>query len=144
MNFGAVAQAAALEAVRWIIAVRRTLDGNAGIRDETAISIGNYTVYCGDADERKVDAALQDRRLKLWIVGARAPTETNEGNSKVAFYDLLNALMPKMPNQEVVIVGIDANAKIGLEQQSDVLGEWYNPAKCTSDNVTVRSAFENR
>ncbi|KAK6761239.1 hypothetical protein RB195_022340 [Necator americanus] len=111
---------------------------------ETTLSTAVMLMKGKSLNQRCPDAALQDRRLKLWIVGARAPTETNEGNSKVAFYDLLNALMPKMPNQEVVIVGIDANAKIGLEQQSDVLGEWYNPAKCTSDNVTVRSAFENR
>ncbi|KAK6742282.1 hypothetical protein RB195_009878 [Necator americanus] len=51
-----------------------------------------------------------------------------------AFYDELNALMFKIPSQQVVIVGIDANAKMGLEQQSDVLGKWYYPAERTSDN----------
>ncbi|KAK6728136.1 hypothetical protein RB195_005657 [Necator americanus] len=42
--------------------------------------------------------------------------------------------MSKIPSQQVVIVGIDANAKMGLEQQSDVLGKWYYPAERTSDN----------
>ncbi|KAK6735614.1 hypothetical protein RB195_018683 [Necator americanus] len=78
---------------------------------------------------------LRDRRgRKLWIVIAHAPTETAEDNSKDAFYDELNALMSKIPSQQVVIVGIDANAKMGLEQQSDVLGKWYYAAERTSDN----------
>ncbi|KAK6760610.1 hypothetical protein RB195_021901 [Necator americanus] len=56
-----------------------------------------------------------------------------EDNSKEAFYDELNALMSKMPSQQVVIVGIDANAKMGIEQ-SDVLEKWYYPAERTLDN----------
>ncbi|KAK6729695.1 hypothetical protein RB195_006629 [Necator americanus] len=42
--------------------------------------------------------------------------------------------MSKIRTQQVVIVGIDANTKMGLEQQSDVLGKWYYPAERTSDN----------
>ncbi|KAK6740909.1 hypothetical protein RB195_009016 [Necator americanus] len=57
------------------------------MRDRPVVSIENYTIYCGDADENKM-----------------------------------------------VIVGIDANAKMGLEQQSDVLGIWYYAAERTSDN----------
>ncbi|KAK6764380.1 hypothetical protein RB195_024634 [Necator americanus] len=131
------------------------------MRDRPVISIENYTIYCGDADENKVGGCaiavrndyknlveefgstssrcaflrLRDRRgRKLWIVSAHAPTETAEDNSKDAFYDELNALMSKIPSQQVVIVGIDANAKMGLEQQSDVLGKWYYAAERTSDN----------
>ncbi|KAK6743866.1 hypothetical protein RB195_010892 [Necator americanus] len=65
------------------------------MRDRPVISIENYTIYCGDADENKVDAP-------------HAPTETTEDNSKDAFFDELNALMSKIPSQQVVIVGIDA------------------------------------
>ncbi|KAK6735871.1 hypothetical protein RB195_018869 [Necator americanus] len=65
---------------------------------------------------------------------ANAPAETAEDNSKDAFYDELNALMSKIPSQQVVVVGIDANAKMGLEQQSDVLGKWYYAAERTSEN----------
>ncbi|KAK6739847.1 hypothetical protein RB195_008378 [Necator americanus] len=131
------------------------------MRDRPVISIENYTIYCGDADENKVGGCaiavrndyknlveefgstssrcaflrLRDRGgRKLWIVSAHAPTETAEDNSKDAFYDELNALMSKIPSQQVVIVGIDANAKMGLEQQSDVLGKWYYAAERTSDN----------
>ncbi|KAK6727807.1 hypothetical protein RB195_005466 [Necator americanus] len=131
------------------------------MRDRPVISIENYTKYCGDADENKVGGCaiavrndyknlveefgstssrcaflrLRDRRgRKLWIVSAHTPTETAEDNSKDAFYDELNALMSKIPSQQVVIVGIDANAKMGLEQQSDVLRKWYYPAERTSDN----------
>ncbi|KAK6762635.1 hypothetical protein RB195_023381 [Necator americanus] len=43
--------------------------------------------------------------------------------------------MSKIPSQQVVIVGIDANAKIRLEQQSDVLGKWYYLAESTSGNA---------
>ncbi|KAK6733841.1 hypothetical protein RB195_017542 [Necator americanus] len=32
--------------------------------------------------------------------------------------------MSRVPSQQEVIVRIDANAKMGLEQQSDVLGKW--------------------
>ncbi|KAK6730590.1 hypothetical protein RB195_007197 [Necator americanus] len=88
------------------------------MRDPPVISIENYTTYCGDADENKCSA----------------PTETAEDNSKDAFYDELNALMSKIASQQVVIVGIDANAKMGLEQQSDVLGKWCYAAECTSEN----------
>ncbi|KAK6737021.1 hypothetical protein RB195_019611 [Necator americanus] len=131
------------------------------MRDRPVVSIENYTIYCGDADENKVGGCaiavrndyknlveefgstssrcaflrLRDRRgRKLWIVIAHAPTKTAEDNSKDAFYDELNALMSKIPSQQVVIVGIDANAKMGLEQQSDVLGKWYYAAERTSDN----------
>ncbi|KAK6763409.1 hypothetical protein RB195_023927 [Necator americanus] len=131
------------------------------MRDRPVISIENYTIYCGDADEIKVGGCaiavrndyknlveefgstssrcaflrLRDRGgRKLWIVSAHAPTETAEDNSKNAFYDELNALMSKIPSQQVVIVGIDANAKMGLEQQSDVLGKWYYAAERTSDD----------
>ncbi|KAK6742052.1 hypothetical protein RB195_009740 [Necator americanus] len=131
------------------------------MRDRPVISVENYTIYCGDADENKVGGCaiavrndykklveefgstssrcaflrLRDRRgRKLWIVGAHAPTETAENNSKDAFCDELNALMSKIPSQQMVIVGIDANAKMGLEQQSDVLGKWYYAAERTSDN----------
>ncbi|KAK6742224.1 hypothetical protein RB195_009843 [Necator americanus] len=42
--------------------------------------------------------------------------------------------MSKILNQQVAIIGIDANAKTGLEQQSGVLGKWYYLAKRTSKN----------
>ncbi|KAK6747549.1 hypothetical protein RB195_000630 [Necator americanus] len=116
------------------------------MKGRPVISIENYTIYCGDADENKVDGCtiavridyknlaeqfgsttsrcaflgLRDRRgRKLWIVSANAPTEIAEDNSEDTFYDELNALMSKIPSQQVVIVGIDANTKMGLEQQSD-------------------------
>ncbi|KAK6764199.1 hypothetical protein RB195_024497 [Necator americanus] len=80
---------------------------------------------------------MRDRGRKhyiLWVVSAHTPTKTAEDNNEDAFYDELNALMSKIPSSQVVIVGIDANAKMGLEQQSDVLGKWYYPAECTSNN----------
>ncbi|KAK6765386.1 hypothetical protein RB195_025346 [Necator americanus] len=130
------------------------------IRHWSVISIKNYTIYCGDADENKIGGCaipvrkdynklveefcstssrcfvrLRDRRgRKLWIVSAHKPTETAEDNSEDAFYDKLNSLMSKIPGQQVIIVGIDANAKMELEQQSDVLGKWYDPAERTLDN----------
>ncbi|KAK6761829.1 hypothetical protein RB195_022787 [Necator americanus] len=129
--------------------------------DRPVINIENYTIYCGDADENKAGGCaiavrndynnlveefgstsptralvhLRDRRgRKLWIVSAHAPTETAEDNSKDVFYNELNSLTSKIPSQQEVVVGIDANAKMGLEQQSDVLGKWYYPAEPTSDN----------
>ncbi|KAK6749773.1 hypothetical protein RB195_002028 [Necator americanus] len=80
-------------------------------------------------EERQEDK--NKNKNKNLIVSAHAPTETAEDNSKDAFYDELNALMSKIPSQQVVIVGIDANAKMGLEQQSDVLGKWYYAAERT-------------
>ncbi|KAK6741754.1 hypothetical protein RB195_009553 [Necator americanus] len=95
------------------------------MRDRSVISIENYTICCGDADENKVGGCaiavrndyknlveefgstssrctflrLRDRRgRKLWVVSAHAPTETAEGNSKDAFHDELNALMSKIPS----------------------------------------------
>ncbi|KAK6763996.1 hypothetical protein RB195_024351 [Necator americanus] len=108
------------------------------MRDRPVISIENYTIYCGDADENKwrnletlsrhAFVRLRDRKgRKLWVVSAHASTETPEDNT---FYDELNALLSKIQNQEVVIVGIDANAKIRLQQQS----EFYYLAERTSDN----------
>ncbi|KAK6736619.1 hypothetical protein RB195_019362 [Necator americanus] len=122
------------------------------MRDWPVISIENYTIYRGDADENKVGGCaiavrndyknlveefgsrsfrlaflrLRDRRgRELWIVSAHAPTETAEDNSKDAFYDELNALMSKKPNQQVVIVGIDANAKMGLEQTRLIIASTF-------------------
>ncbi|KAK6736086.1 hypothetical protein RB195_019019 [Necator americanus] len=131
------------------------------MRDRPVINIENYTIYCGDADENKVDSCaiavrndykklveefgstssicafvrLRNRRgRKLWIASAHEPTETAEYNIKDSFYDELNALMSKIPSQQVVSVGIDENAKMGLEQQSDVPGKWCYPAERMSDN----------
>ncbi|KAK6744867.1 hypothetical protein RB195_011531 [Necator americanus] len=131
------------------------------MRDRYAISIENYTIYCGDADEKKVGSCAiaarknynqlveefgstssryafvrpRNRRgRKLWIKSAHAPAETDEDNSKDTYYDEINALMSKIPSQQVIIVGIDASAKMGLEQQPDVPAKWHYTAERTSDN----------
>ncbi|KAK6735112.1 hypothetical protein RB195_018354 [Necator americanus] len=129
------------------------------MRDRPVISIENYTIYCGNADENKVGGCaiamrndykklveefgstssrcvrLRNRRgHKLWTVSTHAPTETAEDNSKDVFNDEVNALVSKIPSHQVIIVGNDANAKMELEQQSDVLGKWYYAAERTSDN----------
>ncbi|KAK6755937.1 hypothetical protein RB195_014369 [Necator americanus] len=103
------------------------------MRDWAVISIENYTIYCGDADGNKVGGCVKNDYNNL-IVIAHAPTETAEDNKKDAFYDELNALMSKIPTQKVFLVGFNANAKMGLEQQFDVIGKWYYPAERTSDN----------
>ncbi|KAK6742353.1 hypothetical protein RB195_009928 [Necator americanus] len=109
------------------------------MRDRPVISIENYTICCGDADENKVGGcAIAVRNDYNNLV-----EEFGLTSSRCAFLRLrdrrgrklwINALMFKIPSQQVVIVGIDANAKMGLEQQSDVLGKWYYPAERTSDN----------
>ncbi|KAK6761806.1 hypothetical protein RB195_022769 [Necator americanus] len=73
------------------------------MRDRPVISIENYTIYCGDADENKMRlSTTADRRgRKLWIVIAHAPTGTAEENSKDVFYDELNSLMSKIPSQQL-------------------------------------------
>ncbi|KAK6725666.1 hypothetical protein RB195_004157 [Necator americanus] len=63
----------------------------------------------------------------------RKPRKTTDQNED-AFYDELNKLISKIPSQKAVIVGIDANAKMGLEQQSDGLGKWFYHMEQTSDN----------
>ncbi|KAK6736705.1 hypothetical protein RB195_019416 [Necator americanus] len=112
------------------------------MRDRPVIIIENYITCCSDADEKKVGGCaiavkndynklmeefgstsstcayvqLRDRRAhKLWIVGAHAPIETAEDNSKNAIYDEIDAMMSKIPSQQVVIVGIVANARMGPE-----------------------------
>ncbi|KAK6766023.1 hypothetical protein RB195_025748 [Necator americanus] len=78
---------------------------------------------------------LRDRKeCKFWIVSAHTLAETAEENNKNVFYDDLNASRSEIPNQHVVMVRIDANAKMGLGQQSVVLGKRYYPTECTSDN----------
>ncbi|KAK6762940.1 hypothetical protein RB195_023591 [Necator americanus] len=131
-------------------------------RDRPLFSIDNYTIYCSDAEERKVGGCaiavrndynnlvekfgstsslcayvrLRDRRgLELWIASAHARTETAEDHNKDAFYDELNTLISKVLSQQwVIVIGIDANAKMGLEQQPDVLGKWFYPMEQKSDN----------
>ncbi|KAK6764879.1 hypothetical protein RB195_024991 [Necator americanus] len=117
-------------------------------------------MYCGDADENKVSgcaiAVRNDysnlmeefgsksprcafvrlrncRGRKLWIVSGHAPTGSVEDNRTFSTMKL-NALMSRITRQQMVIVGIDANAKIGLEQQSDVLRKWFYPTEQISDN----------
>ncbi|KAK6755602.1 hypothetical protein RB195_014149 [Necator americanus] len=75
-----------------------------------------------------------NRRCKLWIVGAHTTTRTSKENLNDNLYDENFALMSKILSQYVVIVGIDANANMGLEQQSEMLGKWYYPVKHTSDS----------
>ncbi|KAK6762429.1 hypothetical protein RB195_023230 [Necator americanus] len=59
-----------------------------------------------------------------------------------------------MPSQKAVFVGIDANAKAGPEQQSDVLGRWFYPMEtsdngnrlidlCEQTNLIIASSFKN-
>ncbi|KAK6730380.1 hypothetical protein RB195_007069 [Necator americanus] len=85
----------------------------------------------GSTSSRCIFLRLRDRRGgKLWIVSAHAP----EDNSNDAFYDKLNAFMSKIPCQQVVIVGVYANAKMRLEQQSEVLRKLCYAAERTSNN----------
>ncbi|KAK6764110.1 hypothetical protein RB195_024438 [Necator americanus] len=132
-----------------------------GIRNRPFISIGDYTIYCSnDDDEKKISCAiavrndyanmmnevgstqlrcdflrLRDHRGRIfWFVCAHASTETAEENNKDAFYDEDNALMSRIPSQQLTIVGIDANAKMGREQKFDLLDKWCFPVKHTSDN----------
>ncbi|KAK6755546.1 hypothetical protein RB195_014117 [Necator americanus] len=78
---------------------------------------------------------MWDRRgLKLWIVSAHAPTEAAGDHNKDVFYDEINSLISKIPSQQAVIVAINANAKMGPEQQSDELGKWYYRAKQAPDD----------
>ncbi|KAK6764337.1 hypothetical protein RB195_024602 [Necator americanus] len=50
----------------------------------------------------------------------------------------------EIPSGQVVIVGIDANAKMRLQQQSDVLGKWYYSAERRSDNGDCPSTHLRR
>ncbi|KAK6763969.1 hypothetical protein RB195_024341 [Necator americanus] len=109
----------------------------------------NYNNVVGEFGSTSPKCAfvrLRDRRERnLWIVSAHAHTETAEDNIKDAedntFYDELNALISKIPSQQVVIVGIDANAKMGLEQQSDVLKKWYYPTSDVGARRTTATAW---
>ncbi|KAK6755931.1 hypothetical protein RB195_014365 [Necator americanus] len=88
-------------------------------------------------DQRRQDAPLYDCVIvedSNWVARAHAPTETTEDHNKDAFYGELNTLISKIPSQQAVIVGIDANAKMGPGQQSDVLEKWFYPMEQTSDN----------
>ncbi|KAK6755227.1 hypothetical protein RB195_013916 [Necator americanus] len=57
-----------------------------------------------------------------------------EDHNKDAFHDELNTLISRIPSQQAVIVEIDTNAKMGFEQQSDVLEKWFYHMEQTSDN----------
>ncbi|KAK6730953.1 hypothetical protein RB195_007429 [Necator americanus] len=72
---------------------------------------------------------LRDRRrLKLQSVSAHVPTETAEDLNKDTFYDDLNTLIRyKIPSLQAIIVGIDTNAKAGLHQQSECMGNGSTP-----------------
>ncbi|KAK6764067.1 hypothetical protein RB195_024409 [Necator americanus] len=82
------------------------------------------------------------------------PTETATDRNKDALYNELNMLISKTPRQQAVIAGIDANAKMGLEQQSDGLGRCFYPMEqtsynenrlidlCEQTNLIIASTFE--
>ncbi|KAK6727327.1 hypothetical protein RB195_005179 [Necator americanus] len=110
------------------------------MRDRPVISFENYTIYCSDADENQVGGcAIAVRNDYKNLV-----EEFGSTSSRCAFLRLwdrrghklwiVNAHLRKPLRTTVVIVGIDANAKMGLEQQSYVLGKWYYAAERTSDN----------
>ncbi|KAK6763934.1 hypothetical protein RB195_024319 [Necator americanus] len=89
----------------------------------------NYTIYSGDADESKEGgcaiAVRNDYNKLVEEFGSMSP--------RCTILRLRDRRGRKFWIQ-VVIVGIDANAKMELEQQSDVLGKWHYPVECTSDN----------
>ncbi|KAK6762745.1 hypothetical protein RB195_023450 [Necator americanus] len=90
------------------------------IRDRPLICIDNYTIYCSDADERKVgDCAIAVRNDYNNLVKEFGSTSSRclvAGLQKTQTLDL-----SKIRSQQTTIVGIDGNAKTGLEQQPDVL-----------------------
>ncbi|KAK6748078.1 hypothetical protein RB195_000975 [Necator americanus] len=57
-----------------------------------------------------------------------------EDYNKDAFCDEPNTLIPKIPSQKTIIVGVDGIAKTGLEQQFDALGKWFFPMEQTWNN----------
>ncbi|KAK6735538.1 hypothetical protein RB195_018634 [Necator americanus] len=71
-------------------------------------SIINIESYTTDADKKKV------------------------GDCAVAMRN--DCELVEIPSQQAVIVEPHASAKLAIEQQSDVLGKWYYPAKQTSEN----------
>ncbi|KAK6766584.1 hypothetical protein RB195_026081 [Necator americanus] len=68
----------------------------------------------------------------------RKPLRTT--TSRPSVYDELIALVSRIVKEQVVIVSVNANAKVGLEQQSDVLEKWYYLAERYRITVTVWSA----
>ncbi|KAK6763623.1 hypothetical protein RB195_024080 [Necator americanus] len=133
------------------------------IRSWPIISVGDCTVYCCDADQKKVRNCaiavrndykdlvaefgstpsrcafirLRDHRVcKLHIFTPHAPTETAEKNNKNASCDKVNALLHRILRQHVIVFEIDESA-MGLEQQSDVLGKCYYPRSARWVKVTV-------
>ncbi|KAK6764933.1 hypothetical protein RB195_025029 [Necator americanus] len=101
----------------------------AHIRDYFLISIDNYTIYRGDADERKVrSCAIAVRNNYNDLV------EEFRSTSPLCAFARLRLLISKIQSQQAVFVGIDANVKMGLEQQSDALGKWLYLMEQTSDN----------
>ncbi|KAK6754469.1 hypothetical protein RB195_013459 [Necator americanus] len=130
------------------------------MRDRPVISIENYTTYCGNADEKKVGGCviavkkdynnlvegfgstssrcafvrLRDSRKTLYC---KCPRKLRKPlRTTVRTPSMVNALMSKIPSQQVVIevVVINANVKVGLEQQSDVVGKWYYSAEQMTNN----------
>ncbi|KAK6751215.1 hypothetical protein RB195_002908 [Necator americanus] len=99
-------------------------------RDRLVISIGNYTVYSTDADEKKIGGraiALGDEHNNLVknLASGHAPMETAEANNDDTFYDEVKALVSKILSQQPIKFGMDANTKMGFEQKSDVLGKLH-------------------
>ncbi|KAK6747613.1 hypothetical protein RB195_000669 [Necator americanus] len=78
--------------------------------------------------------SLSLRTLSSQLQQAHTPTEIDEDYQKNGFYGEFNALISKVSTQQAVIVGIDANAKMELKQQSNVLGKWYYTVEQTSVN----------
>ncbi|KAK6734599.1 hypothetical protein RB195_018033 [Necator americanus] len=112
------------------------------IWDRPLISVDNCTTYFSDGDERKAGGCALVVRNDynnlvggVWInvIKMRLCT-TAEDHNKDGFYGELNTLINKIPSQQAVVVGVDANAKMGPKQQSDVLGKWCYPMEQTSDS----------
>ncbi|KAK6757048.1 hypothetical protein RB195_015090 [Necator americanus] len=110
--------------IRFVTLNCRTLSSEL---QQTALSRLLRYLSVPDTDEKKVDGcAIAVRNDYSNLV-----EEFGSTSSRCAFVGLQDRRGRKL--QIVIIVVIDANAKIGLEQQFDVLEKWYYPVERTLD-----------
>ena len=75
-------------------------------------------------DERLVQMNINIHGYDVTIIGAYAPTENDNEDSKSKFYDKLTTLLSSIRNRSEIILMGDLNARTGRQTRNCVVGQY--------------------
>jgi exonuclease III len=101
--------------------------------------------------DRIIRARFDSRYAKMTVVQCYAPTNATEEEVKERFYEQLQGIVDKIFEHEVVIVGGDLNAKVGIDNKRRErciwkfkMGEMNENGHLFSDFCMENGLFQHR